>query len=89
MNFLDLIDILVQCPESPKRAEKIDDISVLFIHIHYLLNEYRPHQAGDTLCTMLELQKRQRLETTIRYRKHIERVSGMFKTYFKITVFII
>lgn len=66
VNFLDLVDILINAPESPRRTEKIDDLTVLFLHIHHLLNEYRPHQARETLRVMLELQKRQRLETAKR-----------------------
>ena len=49
VNFLDLIDILIKCPESPKRDEKIEDINLLFIHMHHLINEFRPHQARETL----------------------------------------
>lgn len=67
VNFLDLIDILVMSPESPRRTEKIDDLTLLFVHIHHLLNEYRPHQARETLRVMLELQKRQRVETSRRW----------------------
>lgn len=74
VNFLDLLDLLVYSPDSPKRTEKVDDISVLFIHIHHLLNELRPHQARETLRVMLELQRRQRDETVVRFRKHTERV---------------
>ena len=44
VNFLDLIDILIKCPESPKRDEKIEDTNLLFIHMHHLINEFRPHQ---------------------------------------------
>jgi len=44
VNFLDLVDILIKCPESPKRDEKIEDINLLFIHMHHLINEFRPHQ---------------------------------------------
>lgn len=65
-NFLDLIDILIYAPESPKRTEKIDDLTLLFVHIHHLLNEHRPHQARETLRVMMELQKRQRIETAKR-----------------------
>lgn len=67
VNFLDLLDLLVHCPDSPKRAEKVEDLSLLFIHIHHLLNEFRPHQARETLRVMMELQKRQRIETATRY----------------------
>ncbi|KAL3265780.1 hypothetical protein HHI36_009978 [Cryptolaemus montrouzieri] len=73
-NFLDLLDLLVNCPDSPKRAEKIDDLSLLFIHIHHLLNEFRPHQARETLRVMMELQKRQRIETASRFQRHLDKV---------------
>lgn len=74
VNFLDLLDTLVLCPDSPKRTEKVDDLSLLFIHIHHLLNEFRPHQARETLRVMMELQKRQRNETAIRFQKHLDKV---------------
>ncbi|XP_043468810.1 mediator of RNA polymerase II transcription subunit 7 [Leptopilina heterotoma] len=74
VNFLDLIDLLVQCPDSPRRAEKVEDLSLLFIHIHHLLNEFRPHQARETLRVMMEVQKRQRIETKERFEKHLDKV---------------
>lgn len=49
VNFLDLLDILIHCPDSGKRQEKIDDISLLFIHMHHLINEFRPHQVINLL----------------------------------------
>lgn len=79
MNFLDLIDLLVQCPDSPRRTEKVEDISLLFIHIHHLLNEFRPHQARETLRVMMELQRRQRNETSQRFHVHLDRVSYLFQ----------
>ena len=75
VNFLDLLDTLVLCPDSPKRTEKVDDLSLLFFHIHHLLNEFRPHQARETLRVMMELQKQQRNETAIRFQKHLDKVS--------------
>ncbi|XP_044018652.1 mediator of RNA polymerase II transcription subunit 7 [Aphidius gifuensis] len=79
VNFLDLIDLLVQCPDSPRRGEKVEDLSLLFIHIHHLLNEFRPHQARETLRVMMELQKRQRVETTLRFQKHLEKVQEILQ----------
>lgn len=74
VNFLDLLDLLVMCPDSPKRAEKVEDLSLLFIHIHHLLNEFRPHQARETLRVMMEMQRRQRIETAVRFQKHLDKV---------------
>ena len=71
-NFLDLLDVLIRAPESRKRTEKLDDLSLLFIHMHHLINEFRPHQARETLRVLLEQQQRQRLETTSRFMKHLE-----------------
>lgn len=74
VNFLDLLDLLVRCPDSPHRTAKVEDLSLLFIHIHHLVNEFRPHQARETLRVMLELQRRQRIETAQRFEKHLDKV---------------
>ena len=80
VNFLDLLDILIKSPDSPKRSEKIDDLTLLFIHVHHLINEFRPHQARETLRVMLEVQKKQRLETADRFQKHLTKVSEMLQS---------
>lgn len=81
-NFLDLIDLLVNYPDSPRRAEKIDDLSLLFVHIHHLLNEFRPHQARETLRVVMEMQKRARVETRRRFQRHLEMVRDLVKGAF-------
>ncbi|KAF2349722.1 Mediator complex subunit Med7 [Trinorchestia longiramus] len=60
VNFMDLLDILIKCPDSSKRTDKIEDLKLLFINMHHLINEFRPHQARETVRVMLELQKRNR-----------------------------
>lgn len=42
--FLDLVDILIKSPEHSERIEKINDIQMIFINMHHLVNEFRPHQ---------------------------------------------
>ncbi|NXS06829.1 MED7 polymerase, partial [Neodrepanis coruscans] len=79
VNFLDLLDILIRSPGSIKREEKLEDLKLLFVHVHHLINEYRPHQARETLRVMMEVQKRQRLETAERFQKHLERVVEMIQ----------
>lgn len=61
---------------------QVEDLSLLFIHIHHLLNEFRPHQARETLRVMMELQRRQRIETALRFQKHLEKVQRV-KVYIR------
>ncbi|KAG5853489.1 hypothetical protein ANANG_G00073990 [Anguilla anguilla] len=79
VNFLDLLDILIKSPGSVRREEKLEDLKLLFVHMHHLINEYRPHQARETLRVMMEVQRRQRLETAERFQKHLERVLEMIQ----------
>ena len=74
VNFLDLIDILIKTPDSAKREEKIEDLNLLFIHMHHLINEFRPHQARETLRVMLHVQKRKRCQVAEKFREHLDKV---------------
>lgn len=42
MNYLELVGIMDV--DSAGWTEKIDDLRIIFINMHHLLNEYRPHQ---------------------------------------------
>ena len=75
VNFLDLLDIMVKCPETPKREEKCSDINMLFIQMHHLINELRPHQARETVRVTLQYQRRERLLTAVRMNQQIEKVT--------------
>merc|ERR1719342_876850 len=79
VNFLDLIDILIKCPESPKREEKIEDINLIFIHMHHLVNEFRPHQARETLRVMLMVQRRKRTQFTAKFKEQLEKVESIIQ----------
>ncbi|CAB4068648.1 MED7 [Lepeophtheirus salmonis] len=74
VNFLDLLDILIRCPDTPRRDEKIEDINVLFINMHHLINEFRPHQARETLRVMLHVQKRKRLQVAEKFQGHLDKI---------------
>jgi mediator of RNA polymerase II transcription subunit 7 len=79
VNFLDLIDILIKTPDSAKREEKIEDLNLLFIHMHHLINEFRPHQARETLRVMLHVQKRKRTQVAEKFREHLDKVGDQIK----------
>lgn len=68
LNFLDLVGIL---SEDPQQSDaKISDLETLFLNAHQLVNEYRPHQARETLILQME-------EQIERKRKEIEGVKTM------------
>ncbi|RCI16975.1 hypothetical protein L249_3078 [Ophiocordyceps polyrhachis-furcata BCC 54312] len=52
LNFLELTGLLSR---SPAHAEaKMQDLRTLFINMHHVLNEYRPHQARESAMEMMQ-----------------------------------
>ncbi|CAI5524944.1 unnamed protein product [Closterium sp. Naga37s-1] len=51
---LELADVLVERPSQAGRC--VEDISLLFTNLHFLLNSLRPHQARATLTHILKTQ---------------------------------
>ncbi|KPM06767.1 mediator of RNA polymerase II transcription subunit 7-like protein [Sarcoptes scabiei] len=80
VNFLDLIDVLIRCPDTQKREEKCNDLQLLFITMHHLINELRPHQARESIRVCLKMQKKNRQETSSKLMKQIERVQDMVRS---------
>ena len=77
VNFLDLIDILILCPDSSKREEKCNDLKLLFINFHHLINELRTHQARESIRVSILMQKKQTIETTEKLFKTSDHVVEM------------
>ncbi|KAI1760031.1 MED7-domain-containing protein [Hypoxylon sp. FL1150] len=62
LNFLELMGLLAI---NPGAAEgKVNDMRDMLINFHHLINEYRPHQARESLISMMQAQlDRTRAET--------------------------
>ncbi|KAM4063209.1 MED7 protein [Hirsutella rhossiliensis] len=52
LNFLELSGTLAHTPSSAEA--KIQDLRTLFINMHHILNEYRPHQARESAIEMMQ-----------------------------------
>ncbi|KAI8601456.1 mediator complex, subunit Med7 [Dissophora ornata] len=67
-NFLELVHTLSTSPS--EFAVKVDQIRVIFINMHHILNEYRPHQARETLRLMMEEQLDRKKKETEAMRRY-------------------
>ncbi|RFU81024.1 med7-member of rna polymerase ii transcriptional regulation mediator complex [Trichoderma arundinaceum] len=52
LNFLELAGVLSRNPADAEA--KIKDLRTIFINIHHILNEYRPHQARESAIEMMQ-----------------------------------
>lgn len=79
-NYLDLLDIITRDPSSPKRIEKLDHLRTLFINMHHLVNEYRPHQARDLLREVMAYQGKVAAETVRRGVQYLASADNFLHT---------
>ncbi|GAB7338103.1 hypothetical protein MBLNU457_4465t1 [Dothideomycetes sp. NU457] len=54
LNFLELVGVLSVNPT--QYGDKIEHLQTLFYNVHDLINQYRPHQARESLILMMEEQ---------------------------------
>ncbi|RIA98528.1 mediator complex, subunit Med7 [Glomus cerebriforme] len=83
-NFLELLNSLAKDPE--RSDEKFKQIKLIFLNMKHMLNEYRPHQARETLRLILknQLEDRRRATEEIKNRcnefaKTLENINSSWK----------
>lgn len=84
MSFLELAGLLstdtMQYQDKPASyEEKTRQLAVLFFNAHQLINEYRPHQARESLIIMMEEQlekKKAEIESVKKMREKVEGLLG-------------
>lgn len=74
LNFLELIGIISKNPTL--YPTKLEQIRIILINIHHLLNEYRPHQARESLILMLTNQLKSKRNEIKQIRERCEQVKS-------------
>jgi len=77
LSFLELVGVLAVDVE--RYPAKLEDLRVLFVNAHHLINEYRPHQARETLIALMEDEvrgMRAEVEGVRRMGEKVEEVLG-------------
>lgn len=67
--------MVAEDPTTEAKLEKFQDISTIVKNMHALINEYRPHQARETLINMMEEQlerKRAEVDGIKRMKEKVE-----------------
>ncbi|KAH0614855.1 uncharacterized protein H6S33_000491 [Morchella sextelata] len=73
LNYLELVGVMGIAPE--QFHEKTAALETILFNMHHLINEYRPHQARETLCLRMEEQ----LEKIRRETEENRRVVGQIE----------
>ncbi|KAI4674252.1 uncharacterized protein J4E84_010627 [Alternaria hordeiaustralica] len=74
MSYISLLGIVAANPTSEQKDQKLKDIMTLVANMHALINEYRPHQARQTLIAKMEEQVRKKREEVEGVRRMGEKV---------------
>eukprot|EP00741_Cyanophora_paradoxa_P020088 tig00021234_g19389.t1 len=75
VNMLQLLDVLITSPSQFRT--KIQDIELLFVNMHHLVNSFRPHQAREMLIASMRDQIERKRALVEEFRKSTEDVRSM------------
>ncbi|CAM9222603.1 unnamed protein product [Phaeothamnion confervicola] len=77
-NYRQLLDVLVRCPTL--QGKKVDDLELLFVNFHSLLNRYRVHQAREQLAGRMRQQVAEERRMVARLESEMERAIAAIET---------
>ena len=79
--YIELLGIVAVNPTSEHKDQKLRDILTMVTNMHALINEYRPHQARETLIREMERQverKKKEIEGVRKMKDRVGEVLGGF-----------
>ncbi|ODV92776.1 hypothetical protein CANCADRAFT_1369 [Tortispora caseinolytica NRRL Y-17796] len=77
LQYLELLGCLTNAPE--QFPTHIDNMRTLFINMHHLINMYRPHQARESLVSLLEQQRNKKLAHTKEVRETCDQIEALLE----------
>ncbi|KAF2743608.1 mediator of RNA polymerase II transcription subunit 7 [Sporormia fimetaria CBS 119925] len=83
LNYLELLGVLVTDPTSEDKTEKLKDMLNLVANAQALVNDYRPHQARESLILMMEDQLEQKMKEVEAVRKMKGKVEATLEEFGK------
>ena len=81
--YMSLLGLVAIDPVSPAKSEKIAEMLTMVMNMHALINEYRPHQARETLIRKMEAQVLRKKAEIESVRKMGERVRAVLDGFEK------
>lgn len=81
LSYIELLGIVASDPASEKKDEKLGVIMTLVLNMHALINEYRPHQARETLIGIMEAQLERKREEVEGVRRMGQRVKEVLEGF--------
>jgi len=79
--YIELLGIVAVNPTSEHKEQKLRDILTMVTNMHALINEYRPHQARETLILEMERQVARKKREIEGVRKMKDRVSEVLEGF--------
>lgn len=84
LEYLSLLGLLTLDPKGDHKNTKLKHILTLVCNLHALINEYRPHQARETLISIMEEQVRRKKAEIEGVKTMEEKVKGVLEGFSKV-----